>query len=114
MSLPWDLRATEGRADRTDDRRMGRFSRGGSKRGGRRCDRQLRIDGPCGAQSSFVAADAITGVEYVLPCNVLWVYRGAPTIVRCWSTYSDESVFVVSLSRGSPCLSAGKHARLVG
>ena len=27
------------------------------------------------------AADAITGVEYALPCNVLWVYRGAPTIV---------------------------------
>lgn len=26
-------------------------------------------------------ADAITGVEYVLPCTVLWVYRAAPTIV---------------------------------
>ena len=35
---------------------------------------------PAGAQVILRAADAITGVEYVLPCNVLWVYKGAPTL----------------------------------
>src|SRR5262249_2496659 len=36
---------------------------------------------PAGTQVILRAADAITGVEYALPCNVRWVYRGAPMIV---------------------------------
>jgi len=37
------------------------------------------IRGPQGA--ALYGADAISGVEYALPCKVLWVYRGSPTIV---------------------------------
>ena len=36
---------------------------------------------PVGAQMILRAADAISGVEYAFPCKVIWVYRGAPTIL---------------------------------
>jgi uncharacterized membrane protein YgcG len=36
---------------------------------------------PVGSQMILRAADAISGVEYALPCKVLWTYRGAPTFL---------------------------------
>jgi len=71
---------------------------------------------PAGAQVILRAADAITGVEYVLPCNVLWVYRGAPTIVALTvDGIPTRSVFVgVPEPKLSMPLTLGKHARLVG
>lgn len=71
---------------------------------------------PVGAQVVLRAADAVTGVEYVLPCNVLWVYRGAPTIVAL----SVDGIPTRSVFAGIPeprltmPLSLGKHVRLVG
>jgi hypothetical protein len=71
---------------------------------------------PPGAQVILRAADAITGIEYALPCNVLWVYRGAPTTVAL----SVDGIPTRSVFAGIPeprltmPLALGKHARLVG
>jgi hypothetical protein len=46
------------------------------------------------------AADAISGVEYVLPCSVCWVYEGGPCIMA----------LVVDVAHGFPI---GRQARLV-
>lgn len=70
---------------------------------------------PAGAQVILRAADAITGVEYVLPCKVLWVYRGAPTIVALSvDGIPTRTVFVGVPERISMPLALGKHARLLG
>jgi hypothetical protein len=71
---------------------------------------------PSGAQVILRAADAVTGVEYALPCKVLWVYRGAPTILALSvDGIPTRSVFVgVPEPRLSMPLALGKHARLVG
>lgn len=62
------------------------------------------------------AADAITGVEYALPCKVLWVYRGAPTIVALVvDGIPTRAVFAgIPEPRMSMPLALGKHERLVG
>ncbi|MCL2779799.1 MAG: hypothetical protein FWD73_17550 [Polyangiaceae bacterium] len=36
---------------------------------------------PVGAHVILHAADAILGIEYALPCSVLWVYKASPTII---------------------------------
>jgi hypothetical protein len=71
---------------------------------------------PAGAQVILRAADAITGVEYALPCNVLWVYRGAPTIVALGvDGIPTRSVFVgIPEPRLTMPLALGKHVRSVG
>jgi hypothetical protein len=71
---------------------------------------------PTGAQVILRAADAVTGVEYALPCKVLWVYRGAPTIVALSvDGIPTRRVFVgVPEPRLTMPLALGKHARLVG
>jgi hypothetical protein len=71
---------------------------------------------PAGAQVILRAADAITGIEYALPCNVLWVYRGAPTIVAlAVDGIPTRKVFAgVPEPRLAMPLALGKHARLVG
>lgn len=71
---------------------------------------------PADAQVVLRASDAITGVEYVLPCRVLWVHRGAPTIVAL----SVDGIPTRTTFAGVPGptlsmpLTLGKHARLVG
>lgn len=71
---------------------------------------------PVGAQVILRAADAITGVEYAFPCNVLWVYRGTPAIVAL----SVDGIPTRRVFAGLPeprltmPLPIGKHARLVG
>lgn len=71
---------------------------------------------PAGAQMILRATDAITGVEYVLPCNVLWVYRGAPTILALRvDGIPTRRVFAgIPEPRLTMPLALGKHARLVG
>jgi hypothetical protein len=69
---------------------------------------------PVGAHIILRAADAISGVEYALPCSVLWVYRGAPTIVALGvDGIPTRTVFTdIPGPRMSMPLALGKHARL--
>ena len=62
------------------------------------------------------ASDAISGVEYALPCNVLWVYRGAPTIIALSvDGIPTRAVFAgVPEPRMSMPLALGKHERMIG
>jgi hypothetical protein len=71
---------------------------------------------PAGSHVVLRAADAITGVEYALPCSVLWVYRGSPTILALGvDGIPTRSVFAgVPEPRMSMPLALGKHVRLVG
>ncbi len=69
---------------------------------------------PVGSHVILRTADAITGVEYALPCTVLWVYKGAPTIVALHvDGIPTRAVFAsVPGPRMSMPLALGKHARL--
>jgi len=71
---------------------------------------------PAGSQVVLRASDAITGVEYVLPCNVVWAYRGSPTILALSvDGIPTRTVFAgIPEPRLTTPLSLGKHARLVG
>ena len=71
---------------------------------------------PAGSHVILRAADAVTGVEYALPCHVLWVYRGAPTIIALSvDGIPTRKVFVgLPEPRLAMPLALGKHARLLG
>lgn len=71
---------------------------------------------PVGAHVILRAADVITGVEYALPCHVLWVYRGAPTIMALSvDGIPTRNVFVgMPEPRMSMPLALGKHERMIG
>lgn len=71
---------------------------------------------PVGAQLILRAADAISGVEYALPCKVIWVYRAAPTIVAlAVDGIPTRAVFAgIPEPRMSMPLALGKHARMIG
>jgi hypothetical protein len=71
---------------------------------------------PVGAQVILRAADAISGVEYALPCKVLWVHRAAPTIVAMSvDGIPTRAVFAgVPEPRMSMPLALGKHERMIG
>lgn len=62
------------------------------------------------------AADAVSGVEYALPCKVLWAYRAAPTIIAlAVDGIPTRAVFAgVPEPRMTMPLALGKHERLVG
>lgn len=69
---------------------------------------------PQGAQVILRAADAISGVEYAMPCRVLWVYEGAPTIlalrvdgVPTRRVFADVPGPIMSMP-----LVLGRHARM--
>ena len=63
-----------------------------------------------------VTADAISGVEYALPCKVLWLYRAAPTIIALVVDGNPtRAVFAgIPEPRMSMPLALGKHARMIG
>lgn len=71
---------------------------------------------PAGAQMILRTADAVTGVEYVLPCHVRWVYKGAPTIIAvAVDGIPTRSVFAgIPGPHMSMPLALGRHARFVG
>lgn len=72
-----------------------------------------------GAHVILRSSDAVTGVEYALPCSVLWVYKGSPSILAlAVDGIPTRKVFAgVPQPRMSAPLGAlgmGKHVRLVG
>lgn len=71
---------------------------------------------PEGVHVILRAADAVSGVEYALPCSVLWVHRGAPTILALTvDGIPMRSVFAeLPEPRMTTPLALGKHERLVG
>ena len=69
---------------------------------------------PVGSQVIVRTTDAVSGVEYALPCSVLWVYKGAPTIVAlAVDGIPTRAVFAeVPVPRMAMPLALGRHARL--
>jgi len=73
-----------------------------------------------GSRAIIRAADAVSGVEYVLPCSVAWVHRGSPnTIALVVDGIPSRKSFVAlgdakadAQARGS--FAMGRHVRLVG
>ena len=71
---------------------------------------------PVGGRLVVRAADAVSGVEYALPCTVAWVHAGAPYTMallvdgvpsrRCFAACGEVPV--------RPMLQMGHHERLVG
>jgi hypothetical protein len=61
-------------------------------------------------------ADAVTGVEYVLPCSVAWVYEGSPCIVALVVDGIPTRSELTSLPepRLSPAFAIGRQSRLIG
>jgi hypothetical protein len=62
------------------------------------------------------ASDAITGVEYVLPCRVAWVHKGSPCIMGlCVDGVPTRAELEVPTgSRPLPLFSMGRQTRLEG
>jgi len=60
--------------------------------------------------------DAITGVEYALPCHVAWVYDGSPcTMALVVDGIPTRSEFTqMPEPRGAQVLQIGRQVRLVG
>jgi hypothetical protein len=62
------------------------------------------------------AADAVSGVEYSIPCSVMWVYQGAPTtlalVVDGLPARNDFTSASDAHARST--LAMGRHQRLVG
>jgi hypothetical protein len=71
---------------------------------------------PAGSRVVVRAADAVSGVEYTLPCSVAWVHAGAPytmaLVVDGIPTRNDFSTPTDAPMRST--LSMGRHERLVG
>jgi hypothetical protein len=61
-------------------------------------------------------ADAVSGVEYALPCNIAWVYDGSPCILAlAIDGIPTRSEFAAMPEpRTASVLSIGKQVRLVG
>jgi hypothetical protein len=69
-----------------------------------------------GSQVIVRAADAVSGVEYALPCKVMWVYMGTPCamalVVDGIPTRTDFSTPPATHAQGT--LTMGRPVRLVG
>lgn len=62
------------------------------------------------------AADAVSGVEYALPCKVAWVHRGAPNTMALVvdGIPSRKNFFSPIDAQARSSLAMGRHQRLVG
>ena len=62
------------------------------------------------------AADALSGVEYVLPCTVAWVHRGAPNTMALVvdGIPSRKNFFSPVDAQARSSLAMGRQQRLVG
>ena len=72
---------------------------------------------PEGSRVILRAADAVSGVEYALPCTVCWVHKGsAPSFLALGvDGIPTRAVFAeVTGPRMAMPLALGKHARLIG
>ena len=69
-----------------------------------------------GSQVIVRLADAVSGVEYALPCKVMWVYLGQPCIMALVvdgiPTRTDFSTPPATHAQGT--LTMGRPVRLVG
>jgi hypothetical protein len=61
-------------------------------------------------------ADALTGVEYVLPCTVAWLHRGAPNTMALVvdGIPSRQNFFSPVDAQARSSLAMGRHQRLMG
>jgi hypothetical protein len=71
---------------------------------------------PQGSRVIVRAADAVSGVEYVLPCTVAWVHRGAPNTIALLvdGIPSRKNFFSPGDAQARSSLAMGRHQRLVG
>jgi hypothetical protein len=69
-----------------------------------------------GAHVVVRTADAVTGVEYVLPCTVAWVHRGAPNTMALVvdGIPSRKNFFSPVDAQARSSFAMGRHERLVG
>jgi len=69
-----------------------------------------------GARVVIRAADAVSGVEYVLPCTVAWLHRGAPNTMALIvdGIPSRTNFFSPVDSHVRSSFAMGRHQRLVG
>jgi hypothetical protein len=71
---------------------------------------------PPGERAILRAADAVSGVEYSIPCSVMWVYEGAPTtlalVVDGLPARNDFTSASDAQARAT--MGMGRHQRLVG
>jgi len=69
-----------------------------------------------GARVVVRAADAVSGVEYALPCSVAWVHRGAPNTIALVvdGVPSRKNFFSPVDAQARSALAMGRHQRLVG
>jgi len=71
---------------------------------------------PRGARVIVRAADAVSGVEYALPCTVAWVHAGMPQTMALVvdGLPSRRSFSATAELPVRPTLQMGHHERLVG
>ncbi len=69
-----------------------------------------------GARVIVRAADAVSGVEYVLPCTVAWVHRGSPNTMALIvdGIPSRTNFFSPVDAQARSSFKMGRHQRLVG
>jgi hypothetical protein len=62
------------------------------------------------------ATDALSGVEYALPCTVAWIHRGAPNTMALVvdGIPSRKNFFSPVDAQARSSLAMGRHQRLVG
>lgn len=70
---------------------------------------------PAGSRVILRAADAVTGIEFAIPCSVAWAYEGAPcTMALLIDGIPTRSEFAaVADLRARTAMSLGRHERLV-
>ncbi|MCA9584503.1 MAG: hypothetical protein KC657_04015 [Myxococcales bacterium] len=70
---------------------------------------------PKGARVILRATDAVSAVEYALPCSIVWVHRGSPTtLALAVDGIPTRERFEVTETRMTSGLALGKRERLVG
>jgi hypothetical protein len=71
---------------------------------------------PAGERVVVRTADAVSGVEYVLPCSVAWVYDGSPVVMAVVvDGIPTRAEFAAKPeARMAQVLSMGRQVRLVG
>jgi hypothetical protein len=67
-----------------------------------------------GAQVIVRIADAVTGVEFALPCEVTWAYQGAPCTMALAVDGIPTRTDFIAPSAASTALRMGPRRRLVG
>ena len=70
----------------------------------------------CGERALVRTSDAITGVEYTLPCHVAWAYKASPCIMGLCvdGVPTRAEIDAPAGPRPMPMFSMGKQTRLEG